>query len=148
MIIFVSERTYHMEDYILREIDRIGEMLMKLARKMGLFLDEVPDYSITDVQKELDRADGSLSVTTAIDTILHDTWFIWMGRGITPSNCTLCNYLTFPSTSVSLEPAFFLRLFPLSFKLMKRIVRRVISIFVVFPVTKIQSFLYLFTKLP
>jgi hypothetical protein len=51
-----------MEDYILREIDRIGEMLMKLARKMGLFLDEVPDYSITDVQKELDRADGSLNV--------------------------------------------------------------------------------------
>ena len=62
MINFVSERTYHMEDYILREIDRIGEMLMKLARKMGLFLDEVPDYSITDVQKELDRADGSLNV--------------------------------------------------------------------------------------
>lgn len=28
-----------MEDYIIREIDRIGEMLMLVAKRLGLFLD-------------------------------------------------------------------------------------------------------------
>ncbi len=45
-----------MEDYILREIDRIGEMLMKIARKMGLFLDEVPDYPISEVKESFEEA--------------------------------------------------------------------------------------------
>ena len=30
-----------MEDYIIREIDRIGEMLMLVAKRLGLFLDDV-----------------------------------------------------------------------------------------------------------
>ena len=30
-----------MEDYIIREIDRIGEMLMQIAKRLGLFLDDV-----------------------------------------------------------------------------------------------------------
>lgn len=29
-----------MEDYIIREIDRIGEMLMLVAKRLGLFLDD------------------------------------------------------------------------------------------------------------
>jgi len=41
-----------MEDYIIREIDRIGEMLMLVAKRLGLFLDEVPDYSLVDVKEE------------------------------------------------------------------------------------------------
>lgn len=45
-----------MEDYILREIDRIGEMLMKVAQKMGLFLDQVPDYSISEVKEEWEES--------------------------------------------------------------------------------------------
>ena len=45
-----------MEDYILREIDRIGEMLMNIARKLGLFLDDAPDYSLADVKEEFNMA--------------------------------------------------------------------------------------------
>lgn len=56
-----------MEDYILREIDRIGEMLLKIARKMGLFLEEVPDYSISDVKEEFDKA----SLPFDLDTVLQ-----------------------------------------------------------------------------
>ena len=41
-----------MEDYIIREIDRIGEMLMLIAKRLGLFLDDVPDYSLVDVKEE------------------------------------------------------------------------------------------------
>ena len=40
-----------MEDYIIREIDRIGEMLMQIAKRLGLFLDDVPDYSLAEVKE-------------------------------------------------------------------------------------------------
>lgn len=45
-----------MEDYIIREIDRIGEMLMLIAKRLGLFLDDVPDYSLGDVKDEFVKA--------------------------------------------------------------------------------------------
>ena len=45
-----------MEDYILREIDRIGEMLMKIARKFGLLDGSTQDYTLTDVKEEFSRA--------------------------------------------------------------------------------------------
>ena len=32
-----------MEDFILKEIDRIGQMLMGIARKLGLLCDETPN---------------------------------------------------------------------------------------------------------
>ena len=44
-----------MEDYILREIDRIGEMLLLVARRLGLFLDDVPDYSVSEVKDAFDK---------------------------------------------------------------------------------------------
>ena len=59
-----------MQDFILREIDRIGEMLMKIARKMGLFLDDVPDYSISDVKEEFDKADCPID----LDDLLHQEY--------------------------------------------------------------------------
>lgn len=34
-----------MEDYIKREIDRFGELLLAIAHKMGLFLDNKGYYS-------------------------------------------------------------------------------------------------------
>jgi len=34
-----------MEDYIIREIDRIGEMLLLIARRLGLFLDDKGYFS-------------------------------------------------------------------------------------------------------
>lgn len=44
-----------MEDYILREIDRLGEMLRLIARKLGLLDGDTPDYSLTDVKEEFDK---------------------------------------------------------------------------------------------
>ena len=55
-----------MEDFVLREIDRIGELLLKVARRMGLFLDDVPKYSISDVQEEMNR----LELTLDLDAVL------------------------------------------------------------------------------
>ena len=45
-----------MEDYILREIDRIGEMLMKIARKLGLLDGSAQDYSLADVKEEFAKS--------------------------------------------------------------------------------------------
>ena len=45
-----------MEDYIIREIDRIGEMLLLIARRLGLFDGDTPDYSLADVKAEFDKA--------------------------------------------------------------------------------------------
>ena len=36
-----------MEDFILREIDRIGEVLQHIARRLGLLNDNPPDYTLT-----------------------------------------------------------------------------------------------------
>lgn len=45
-----------MEDYIIREIDRIGEMLLLIARRLGLLDGDTPDYSLTDVKEEFGKA--------------------------------------------------------------------------------------------
>ena len=36
-----------MEDYILREIDRLGEMLLMIARRLGLLDGDTPDWKKT-----------------------------------------------------------------------------------------------------
>lgn len=45
-----------MEDFILKEIDRIGQLLMGIARKLGLLGDVTPDYSLTDVKDAFENA--------------------------------------------------------------------------------------------
>ena len=45
-----------MEDFILREIDRLGEMLLMIARRLGLLDGDTPDYSLTEVKDEFDKA--------------------------------------------------------------------------------------------
>lgn len=55
-----------MEDYIIREIDRIGELLLKVARKMGLFLDDVPKYTISDVKDEMEKLKMSLDLDAVL----------------------------------------------------------------------------------
>ena len=45
-----------MEDYIIREIDRIGELLLKVARKLGLLDGGMQDYSLADVKEEFGKA--------------------------------------------------------------------------------------------
>ena len=44
-----------MEDFILREIDKIGVMLAKIAQKLGLLNIDSPDYSLADVKEEFDK---------------------------------------------------------------------------------------------
>lgn len=70
----VESITYpHMEDFILREIDRLGEMLLMIARKLGLMLDDVPDYSLTDVKSEFNKA----SLPFNLDTVLQQDNPVW-----------------------------------------------------------------------
>lgn len=42
-----------MADYITREIDKIGQMLLLVAKKLGLFSQEIRDFSIDEVQMGL-----------------------------------------------------------------------------------------------
>ncbi len=55
-----------MEDFILKEIDRIGQMLMGIARKLGLLNDVPPDYSLGDVKEEFAGA----GLPFDLDTVL------------------------------------------------------------------------------
>lgn len=45
-----------MEDYLIREIDRFGELLMQIARRLGLLDGDTPDYSLPDVKEEFSEA--------------------------------------------------------------------------------------------
>lgn len=46
-----------MEDFILREIDRIGELLLQIAIRLGLFKDSDPKCTVTDVKAEFGKAE-------------------------------------------------------------------------------------------
>jgi len=62
-----------MEDFILREIDRLGEMLMMAARKLGLLDGDTPDYSLSDVKDEFDKA----SLPFDLDGVLQQQNPVW-----------------------------------------------------------------------
>ena len=62
-----------MEDFILREIDRLGEMLMMIARRLGLMGDNVTNYSITEVKEEFDKSGIPLN----LDSILQHENPVW-----------------------------------------------------------------------
>ena len=62
-----------MEDFILREIDRLGEMLLMIARKLGLLDGDSPDYTLTDVKDEFDKA----SLPFDLDALLQRDNPIW-----------------------------------------------------------------------
>ena len=62
-----------MEDFILREIDRLGEMLLMIARKLGLLDSDTPDYSLSDVKDEFDKA----SLPFALDAVLQQENPVW-----------------------------------------------------------------------
>ncbi len=62
-----------MEDFILREIDRLGEMLLMIARKLGLLDGATPDYTLTDVKAEFDKS----SLPFDLDTVLQQENPVW-----------------------------------------------------------------------
>ena len=51
-----------MEDFIKREIDKFGEMLIKLAQKMGLFQEKAPQYPLSDLSAEIKKAERSFDL--------------------------------------------------------------------------------------
>ena len=62
-----------MEDFILREIDRLGEMLLIIAQKLGLQEDVMPDYSLLDVKDEFDKAVCPIN----LDALLEQENPVW-----------------------------------------------------------------------
>ena len=62
-----------MEDFILREIDRLGEMLLLIARKLGLLDGDTPDYSLTDVKDEFGKAGCPID----LDAIMQQENPVW-----------------------------------------------------------------------
>jgi len=62
-----------MEDFILREIDRLGEMLLLIARRLGLHGGDIPDYTVSDVKEEF----GNSSLPIDLDKVLQQENPIW-----------------------------------------------------------------------
>jgi hypothetical protein len=56
-----------MEDFILREIDRIGEMMLQIARRLGLLDGDTTDYSLADVKEAFDKE----SLPLELDAVLR-----------------------------------------------------------------------------
>lgn len=62
-----------MEDFILREIDRLGQMLLLIARRLGLFDSSTHDYTLADVKDEFEKVNFPLD----LDEILQMDNPIW-----------------------------------------------------------------------
>ena len=62
-----------MEDFILREIDRLGEMLLMIARKLGLLDGDTPDYTLSNVKDEFDKA----NLPFDLDAVLQQKNPVW-----------------------------------------------------------------------
>ena len=62
-----------MEDYLIREIDRLGEMLMLIAKRLGLIELDTPDYSLSDVKEEFEKN----YVPLDLDAILQQENPVW-----------------------------------------------------------------------
>ncbi len=62
-----------MEDYLIREIDRLGEMLRMIARKLGLLDGTAPDYTLDDVKDEIGKSDLPFD----LDAVLQQENPVW-----------------------------------------------------------------------
>ena len=62
-----------MEDFLIREIDRLGDMLMLIARRLGLIDLDSPDYTLQDVEEEFEKN----FVPLDLDTILQQENPVW-----------------------------------------------------------------------
>lgn len=56
-----------MEDILMREIDRIGEMMLQIARRLGLFSKALPNYTLNDVKKESVTAELPFSIEKVLE---------------------------------------------------------------------------------
>lgn len=55
-----------MEDFILREIDKIGELLFYLARKLGIYKENIPNFTVADVKSEFNHAELDIDLDAII----------------------------------------------------------------------------------
>lgn len=62
-----------MEDFILKEIDKLGEMLRMIARKLGVLNGNSPDYTLANVKEEF----GKSSLPFDLDTVLQQENPVW-----------------------------------------------------------------------
>jgi len=62
-----------MEDFILKEIDKLGEMLRMIARKLGLLDGTAPDYTLDDVKDEIGKSDLPFD----LDAVLQQENPVW-----------------------------------------------------------------------
>ena len=51
----------------MREIDRIGEMMLQIARRLGLFSKALPNYTLNDVKKESVTAELPFSIEKVLE---------------------------------------------------------------------------------
>lgn len=56
-----------MEDYILREIDRIGEMLTLIAKRLGLFDIQTPNYTLEDAMTEFRNGNLPFNLSAVLE---------------------------------------------------------------------------------
>ena len=56
-----------MEDYILKEIDKIGQMLMLIAKRLGLFSNVAPDYTLEDMKEEFSNYDLPFDLDSVLE---------------------------------------------------------------------------------
>ena len=62
-----------MEDFILKEIDKLGEMLRMIARKLGLLDGSSPNYTLDDVKDEVGKSD----LPFGLDAVLQQENPVW-----------------------------------------------------------------------
>ena len=56
-----------MEDFILREIEKIGELLFYLASKLGIYKESIPNFTVADVKSELTQAEVDIDLDSIIN---------------------------------------------------------------------------------
>ena len=71
-----------MEDFILKEIDKLGEMLRMIARKLGLLDGTAPDYTLDDVKDEIGKSDLPSDLDESVKSaLLADALAYLDGKG-------------------------------------------------------------------
>jgi len=55
-----------MEDYVKRQIDMIGQMLLALAKKLGLIDGDVANYTMQSVQGEIKQSGFNMDIERAL----------------------------------------------------------------------------------
>jgi len=78
-----------MEDYVKRQIDLIGQMLLALAKKLGLIDGDAANYSMQSVQDEIKASGFNLDIDCALSEEHPIAFLVVVARDISHSLYTL-----------------------------------------------------------